>query len=127
MERIEHLEDLPSLSDNLVLTSQGGNITMNSSQIVFKGKGNIVYLEDSVHLENCRISCEGDGNLVYLSSSKHKYFLNATLYNHSVFFMGKNNYLNARLNVILSEQKHILIGNDCLFSFGIWLRLADPI
>ena len=30
------------------------------------------------------------------------------------------------MNVILSEQKHLFIGNDCLLSFGIWVRNADP-
>ena len=129
MDHIENIKDILSLQQNQIISpgcSEDNQIIMKDSQIIFKGKNNIVYLEKSVHLVNSRISFEGDNNLVYLSSSKHNYLLNLTLYNQSSFFMGKDNYINGKINAILSEQKHILIGNDGLFSFGIWMRLADP-
>lgn len=44
----------------------------------------------------------------------------------NTLYIGKNNYFNGKLNLILSERKHIVIGDDGLFSFGIWLRTADP-
>ena len=40
--------------------------------------------------------------------------------------MGKNNYMNGTLHVLISERKHCLIGNNCLFSTDIWIRNADP-
>ena len=40
--------------------------------------------------------------------------------------MGKDNYINGRLSVILSEQKHVIFGSECAISFGVWVRTADP-
>lgn len=40
--------------------------------------------------------------------------------------MGKDNYINGRLSVILSEQKHVIFGSDCAISFGVWIRTAAP-
>lgn len=112
---------------NCIITEEGN--TVNDwiiSQISFNGKNNIVVVEKNVNMINSRILFEGEGNVVYLSSSVHPYLLNITLYNDSVFYIGKNNYINGKINAILSEQKHLIIGNDGLFSFGIWIRLADP-
>lgn len=62
---------------------------------------------------------------MYLSSSKELYYLNISIYNNSLLWIGKNNYINGNLNIILSEQTNVLIGDNCLFSFGIWIRTAD--
>ena len=40
--------------------------------------------------------------------------------------MGSDNYLNGTLNVIVSEERHVLIGSGGLYSFGIFIRTADP-
>ena len=40
--------------------------------------------------------------------------------------MGEKNYMNGKLNAICSERKHIVVGNRGLFSFGVWMRMADP-
>lgn len=41
-------------------------------------------------------------------------------------FIGENNYFNGILYIIASEHSDIFIGANCLFSFGIWIRTADP-
>lgn len=40
--------------------------------------------------------------------------------------MGKDCYINGRLTMIASEQQNIIIGSEGLFSFGIFVRTADP-
>lgn len=34
--------------------------------------------------------------------------------------------MNKSLHIILSEQKHVIIGEECLFAIGSWIRTADP-
>lgn len=99
---------------------------MKNSAIVFKGSRNILFCEDSVLLVNTNITFHGDDSIVFLRSNKHEYKLNISIYNHSAFYMGKNNYINGIINIILSEQKHVFIGDGGLFSLGIWMRMADP-
>lgn len=97
-----------------------------NSKIAFHGKGNILICEQSVRIVNSTISFNGSNSIVYLSQSRHHYYLSASLYNNSTLYIGKNSFLNGTLNIILSEQKHCLIGNESLILWGIWIRTADP-
>ena len=100
--------------------------TLLKSNISFKGKNNILICEENVVLENSNISFNGHNSIVYLSRNKNKYYLGVSLYNNSVLYFDENCYINGKVNMVLSEEKHIIIGKDCLFSFGLWFRLADP-
>ena len=97
----------------------------NNASITFAGKNNVLLVEPGVKIEG-RVKFQGDNSLVVLSSNKHTYFLNLTLHNNCSFAMGSDNYLNGTLNVIVSEERHVLIGSGGLYSFGIWIRTADP-
>lgn len=99
---------------------------MTNSSINFNGNNNIFYCDNNVHLVNSVITFNGSNSVVYLCRNKHAYKLDVVTYNNSAFYVGKDNYFNNKLSAILSEQKHIFIGNDCLFSLGIWMRIADP-
>lgn len=105
-----------------------GNPLLAEKSISFKENsfGNILFCEEGTDLRNCTISFNGDNALVYLSKNKHVYRLNVSINRDSVLFIGKDNYFNGKLNLILSERRHIAIGDNGLFSFGIWLRTADP-
>ena len=99
---------------------------MVNSSITFSGKNNVLFCEKRVRLNNTVINFNADNAIVYLCENNNEYKLNLNVYNDNVFYSGKNNYYNGVMNVILSEQKHLFIGNDCLLSFGIWIRNADP-
>lgn len=127
MEQITNLNEVSSLEENKVLfPEENDQITLDNTKIIFKGKNNIVFIENEVKIKDSNILFEGDNNVIYLSSNFNIYLLNVTCYNESVFYMGENNYTNGKLNAILSERKHIVIGDRGLFAFGIWMRLADP-
>ena len=127
MEVVNSTQAIGQLKDNSVLMeTEDGNVNLENTKICFKGRNNILYLEDGVHLKDSTIIFEADNSVVYLSKNKNKYLLNVTLNNNNALFIGQDNYMNGKLNIVLSEQKHVLIGNRCLFSFGIWIRLADP-
>lgn len=99
---------------------------LKKSTITFEGKNNILFCEDNVTLSNSNIKFRGDNTLIYLRSSKHAYILNATIFNDSVLHFGTNTYTNQSVRIILSEQKHCFVGDDCIFSTGIVMRNADP-
>ena len=111
---------------------QNGNRLIGTSPLLynttirFVGCNNIIFCEEDVVIENSSITFDGNNALVYLGRSIHKYHLSLSLNHNSVFHIGKNNYINGNMHVILSERKHIFIGNQCLFSLGIWMRNADP-
>ena len=99
---------------------------MVNSSVTFTGKNNVFFCEKRVKLNNTNIKFNADNAIVYLCENNNDYKLSLNVYNGNVFYSGKNNYFNGVMNVILSEQKHLFIGNDCLLSFGIWVRNADP-
>lgn len=117
---------------NALKELEGGNRfigelpTMINSSVTFSGNNNIFFCEKNVRLVNSTIKFHADNSIVFLCENRHEYKLSVSVYHNSAFYMGKNNYINGTLNAILSEQKHVFIGNDCLFSSGIWIRNADP-
>lgn len=112
------------LGENTII----GNLLVTDNCVKFKAnsRGNILFCEDGTDLRGSTITFNGDNALVYLSKNKHQYKLSVSMNRGNTLYIGKNNYFNGKLNLILSERKHIVIGDDGLFSFGIWLRTADP-
>ncbi len=104
-----------------------GNVKMQNSTVVFSGKNNILYCDGDVVLNGAYLNFAGDGAVIYLCGGR-PYKMSVEIYNDSIFYMGRDNFINGyRQNVFkLSEQKHIFIGNDCLLSFDLSFRTADP-
>lgn len=124
MERITEAIKLNSLESNNKFI--GTLPEMRNTTITFNGEGNILYCEEGVILVDSVINFNGDNSIIYLCKNKHWYRISVSANLNNVFYCGRNNYMNGRLNVILSEQKHCFIGNNGLFSFDIWIRNADP-
>ena len=99
---------------------------MRNSMIVFRGSRNILVFEEGVNLEDSEIVFNGDDSIVFLCNSRYPYKLDATVNYNCVLYMGRDNYMNGVMHVSLSEQKHFFVGNEGRFSFGIWVRTADP-
>ncbi len=122
MEKVQEIEDANGLKENRMI----GRPKMINSRISFSGKGNILYCEDGVILKNSKIDFNGDHSIVFLQKSRMDTVLNVSLNFDSVFGFGCENYVNGILNVVISEQTNVLIGRDCVISFGCWLRTGDP-
>lgn len=67
----------------------------------------------------------GNNSLVFLDTSDRNYSIALSVYNNNFCHIGSNNYFNGKLNLKCSEQSNIFIGDDCLFSFGVWVRTSD--
>ena len=98
---------------------------IENSRIEFNGKNNVLVVEDGLIIKNSKIRFAGDSGLVVLRKSRFPLYLNLTTYSQSCVYIGRESYLNGTLNIISSEANHILIGDFCLFSFGIWIRNSD--
>ena len=128
MELINCIEDISGLTENKIIF-EGADpcaLTLISSSVCFKGSGNVLYVCKGVTLSESTISFEGSNSLVFLSGSKHPYKISLTLFNNNTAHFGKDCYFNDTLKAILSEEKHLWIGNEALLSYGITMRLADP-
>ena len=99
---------------------------LKNSSIIFHGKNNYLICHGKVHFENSKIEFHGDNAVAFFDESRHVVKVNVGLFNNNVFHLGKNNYINDNLIVILSEGKHVFIGDNGAYSFGIWFRTADP-
>lgn len=97
-----------------------------NSSINFNGENNVLVCEENVVLKNSRIDFNLNNSILYLSSNFHEYLVNISLHNNNICFIGKNNYFNGLTTIVLSEEKNIIIGSDCLFSYNIIFRVADP-
>ena len=121
---VRNIDDFSNLTDGNAFI--GDYPQMKNSVISFRGNDNVFFCEPGVELVDCNLEFNGNNSLVYLCRNIHKYYLSISANNNNVCYIGRNNYFNGTMHIILSEHKHFFVGNDCFFSFGIWVRNADP-
>lgn len=114
------------LRENKVYVNPEKSTMDDCTSIRFTGKNSILVIEDGVNIRDSEIVLEGNNAIVYLSRNKHVYRLNVHAYSNTCIYIGRDNYFNGRATLIASERKNIIIGDDGLFSFGIYVRTADP-
>lgn len=122
-ENVANAEALGQLADNSFVGEPP--VFLPGAEIVFNGTGNVMYCESGVRLRG-RVVFNGSNGLVALRESRHPYDIAVTVNNNCTFCSGRDNYFNGRLNVVVSEETMVFLGDDCLLSFGIWMRTADP-
>lgn len=105
---------------------QGAFPVLKDSEIQFFGKNNILYCEPGVTLNGSIINFAANNSVVFLRRNRHEYKLSVSVHNDCVFYMGENTYINEKMTVILSEQRHCLIGDNCIISWGVCIRNSDP-
>lgn len=125
MINITDFSKLSDLSGNKIYVNAKES-SLENSTVSFKGKGNILYVEDGVKLSRSTLKFLGDNCLIYLKKSNRVFSLQADVYNNSTIYVGSENYFNGPLHMSASEEKNIVIGDDGLFTFDIWIRTADP-
>lgn len=122
MHIINNLEGFGLVDGNEII----GNVSkFVNSKIIFKGKGNVIYVDGNITISDSNIVFHGNDSLLYLSESKTPYLINISIYNKSVVYFGGDTYFNKILTVIASEAKNVIIGSDSLFSYGIVIRNSD--
>lgn len=101
-------------------------IDINKAKIDFIGSNNCLVVDEKIKLGKSKIMFRGSNSLCYLNKTRNDTVkLSLSIYNNSTFFLGKGCSFNGILNLIISESMNILIGDDTMFSFGIWIRTSD--
>ncbi|WP_026491353.1 acyltransferase [Butyrivibrio sp. XPD2002] len=96
------------------------------SAIVWGGSNNVLYCEKGVNLKNSKLTFNGDNSLIYLHSNMPTFnSLDLSIFSDSVIHIGNRCGAMQTVKAIIGEKKHLFIGNDCLFSYGITIRNAD--
>ncbi|MDR0917819.1 MAG: acyltransferase [Oscillospiraceae bacterium] len=125
MQIITSNAELKKIVDNSVL----GNFDLCNSKIIFKGTGNILATsaigDAPVKLNNTIITFKGNNAAIFLAPSKRNFVLDLRISNDSYCYIGGNNYFSNRLNLFCTEHTNAIIGDDSLFSFGVWIRTSD--
>ena len=118
-------EELLNLQDNTFI---GTPPSMKESRITFTGTGNILFCEDGVQLLGSTIAFNGSNGLVVLGKSQYVYKGIFAIHNNCTLAIGRENYFNrlTAIRISVSEERTVFIGDDNLFSFGVWIRTADP-
>ncbi len=93
---------------------------------VFYGKNNILYCEESVTFSaNSLVEFKGDNSIVYLGKNMHPYKIQIHMHHNSVCYIGKNNYINQVMDIFCSEGKHVFIGDNGIYAYGIGIINSD--
>lgn len=117
----------PDYGENTVINHP----TLENSRIVFKGKGNILYCDKGVELKNSLLHFSGSNSLIYLSNGEDTRYssVHMATQNNSTIYIGPgtnfNSFIDFRAHLSVGEQKNIIIGDNCMFSFNMWATTSD--
>lgn len=117
----ENLKKIERDSNNNIIINKPDNLNCR-----LNGRNNVISFDKGVMLSNESQFYLGTNNLIHIGSSRHTINVNISVNNNCSFILGRNNYFNGRLTSIVSEETNVVIGSECLFSFGIMIRTADP-
>ena len=108
--------------NNKIYGNPGSGLRVN-----LLGSGNILWIDEDARFDkDSRITFNGNNSIVYLGGGRNLLKLDVFINHNCTFAIGRNNYINGTLTVVVSEETNILIGDEGLFSFGLYLRTADP-
>ena len=77
-------------------------------------------------MTNSRIRFTGNNSILYIDKNKMPLSLDVRLGNDSVSYIGKNVYTNKCVHIYATERENVIIGDDCLLSYEVTFRTADP-
>lgn len=87
----------------------------------FKGKDNILFFAGSS--ANLNITFNGNNALVFVGD-RARVNGDIDIRTNGLLFVGQNSTFGG-IGIMLHEGKNIIFGNDCMFSYQIWLRSGD--
>lgn len=118
------------MSDTVNIDTNNNKIinapNLSNTEIVFSGSNNILYFENTeLQIVNSSIIFKGNNSTIIIKESKYPLKLNLTIYNNSTIYIGNDCSMNNKLEIIASEAKNVLIGNEGLFSSQCLIRTSD--
>ncbi len=90
---------------------------------------NTLVLGENVTINGSEIRFKGSNSNIYINESKRNYKLIIHICSDSLFYIGKNCYFNdfnnSKAIFFVYEHQNIIIGDECLFSYNVTLRNSD--
>lgn len=126
MEIVESYQDAASVQSNTIHLNQTKDSCFLNSSIRFKGTGNLLFVEDGAKIKDTKLLFAGNNSVIYLGRSAWPYQLEADLHHDNVLHFGRDNSFSGQTRIILSEQKHLFVGDDNMLSYDVLFRNADP-
>ena len=120
MEIVTNNADLYSLMENKVI----GKFNLSNTKILFSGSNNILCCKGEINLNDTILRFEGSNSVIFIDDND-TLELNIRIDSSGVFYLGKNSCLTRTSHVYVTDNKNIIIGNDCNISFGNYLKTAD--
>lgn len=118
MELLQNIGEGNSISIGSLGSSRG-------SEILITGRGNKVVIEDGAVLTDFKIQIRSDGNEVIIGSNCHLCgTIVQKLTEGNIVHIGKDTSIG-RANIVCGESSSVIIGQDCMLSWGIDIRTTD--
>lgn len=125
MQRITSIDELELLENNYI-QCEDNDFSMERSYISFEGKNNYLVIEKGAKLVNAKINFHGSNAIVYIKkTADNQIKMTINIYDQSFIFIDEGVSVNVGIRIIVSESKYLVIGKDCMFSRGIWIRNND--
>ena len=96
-ESITTREQFSELKNNQCV---GSVPVLYKSRITFAGSGNILYCEEGVRLDSCKLHFAGDNGLVILGKNKHPYIIDISVNNNCSIVFGRHVYFNGCFSAV---------------------------
>ncbi len=87
IDNISKLGEVIDAGDGNIIITSIDSVLLNS-KIIFNGRNNILQMRGRCHIKNSLIEFNGDESVAFLSSNRHDYYLNFSINNNNVFYMG---------------------------------------
>ncbi len=102
------------------------NGLMQHCKISFRGKNNVVEVQDGAILNHCTVNISGNDNrIIFGERTFSKSADLCTEDNNNSIVIGARTNLCGQIHLAAIEGTNIIIGEDCLFSSGIVFRTGD--
>ncbi|WP_052043224.1 hypothetical protein, partial [Campylobacter sp. MIT 97-5078] len=88
----------------------------------FKGRDNILFF--AAESANVNATFYGDNTLLFISGNGGWLYGSFVLNSHGLCYIGKNSTSNG-VDFRVHEGKNIILGDDVMYSWGIWLSTCD--
>ena len=104
---------------------------MRDSQICISDRaqtegGCVFSCGEDVTLVGAKLMFGGPNSVVFIGAHNRSLRIEVDVHGGCVFAIGSKTYTNGPLHASVSEGRSLLIGDRGLFSFGVWIRTADP-
>lgn len=102
------------------------NVIFVNSVINFIGTGNVVVIFNGAKLVGTVLVFYGNNALAYIKKTRdNNVMISSDFFSESTLFFDEGCSFTGKLSLSLSERSNIIVGEDCMFSFGIWIRTSD--